>query len=147
MKRMKDYKSKLACFDIEEKEIQLNLRCERKFVAVVYAYQSDIPYNTELLENQSDTPYESIADQITIDLLTKYKDKIYKDEFRAFVRVRSERCIAGERINFSNVPAKNKETLINRCVQDKNVPVKGRLMSERPPVPVLLEPELFEASD
>lgn len=56
---MKDYKSKNACFEIEEKEYKMNLDCEQKFAIIVYAHQNDIPCSNELLENQPDRTYTS----------------------------------------------------------------------------------------
>ena len=75
----------------------------------------------------------------------RYKDKVLKDELRAFVRVKAELCISGECVNFVNVLSKNKESLIERCVKDKAEPIPIHLIPAHPQLPTLLEPQLFES--
>ena len=142
---MKVFKSRESCFIIEENEYKLNLVCERKFVAIHQAHSTNVPYTKELLDSVAHHEYESICDNLTVDILTKFKDKVLKDEFRAFLRVRADRSIVGDRLNFSNIPGKNKETLIDGCVKERNVPVKARLILERPLPPTLLEPSMIDA--
>ena len=62
-------------------------------------------------------------------MLNKSKNKVYKDEFRVFVRVFAERCIVVDMINFSNAISKNKELLTDGCVKDRNEPVKGQMIT------------------
>ena len=141
-KRMKEYLSKKSCFEIEEKEHSLNLQCERKFVAIIYAFQNDQPFTRDLVNSPliQQMEYDAVSKQLSAEALIKFKDKVYKDEFRAFVRVRTDRCISGDRINFNNVPNKNKETLIVRCVSDRDKPITQRLIPVCPVAPDLLEP-------
>ena len=144
-KRMKEYKSRVSCYTIEEREYQLNLLCEKKFVAIIHSHQNHIQYHKDLVNELNRIKYESVCNHLSVELLSAYKDKVLRDEFRAFVRVRAERYISGERINFTNVPNKNKEVLIERCVEDRAKPILTRLISARPQSPTLLEPGLFES--
>ena len=122
----------------------MNLQCKRKFVAIVYAFQNDLPFTPELMNNPivQQSEYEAVSKQLSVEALIKFKDKVYKDEFRAFVRVRTDRCISGDRVNFSNVPGKNKETLIERCVSDHDKSIAPRLVPVCPTPPDLLEPSM-----
>ena len=144
-KGMKEYKSTKACFELENKDYELNVQCEKKFVAIVYASNKNTPYDKDMATSVSATQYSSVCRDLSVEVLTEFKDKVYKDEFRAFVRVRANRCISGGRINFSNVPAKNKDTLIEKCIEDKDKPIGARLVPIAPPLPELLEPEMYES--
>ena len=103
----------------------------------------NVPYSKELVDGLVDTHYDSVVTYFTIDMLTKFKDTVYKDKLHAFVWVCVDCCIAGDRINFINVPSKNKDTLIEGCVNNCVEPVKGRLIAECLRPFVLLKPKLF----
>ena len=142
-KRMKEFRSKEKCFNIEDKEYEMNSQCECKFVAILHSVANGVPYNNDLVESLKDVAYDTVSNGLTVDVLSHHKEKVYKDEFRAFLRVRAARSICGDRINFSNVLSKNKEVLIDRCVECRLVPIKTRLIEQRPTPPVLLEPNLI----
>ena len=87
---MKEYKSRALCYTIENKEYEMNLHCEKKFIAIVNAYQNGLLYHKEMIDQCAGTKYESVCDCLSVDMLSKYKDKVLKDEFRAFVRVHAD---------------------------------------------------------
>ena len=145
---MKEYMSKKLWFEIEEKEHSLNLQCKRKFGAIIYAFQNNQPFSKELMNTPlvQQMEYKAVSKQLSVKALIKFKDKVYKDEFRVFVQVHSNQCISGDRINFSNVPNKNKETLIERCVSNRDKSISQHLIPVCPTAPELLEPSMSSNS-
>ena len=96
---MKEFRCRESCFKIESKEYELNLHCERRFICIIGAYMNTLLYSSELQDSLSGIKYDTICKQLTVDMLTQFKDMVYKDRFGAFVRVRSDRSVVGERIN------------------------------------------------
>ena len=68
-KSMKEFQSKEKCYNIEEKEYTMNLQCEQKFVAILHCVKNGVPYNTDLMERLVNVAYETVCDDLAVDVL------------------------------------------------------------------------------
>ena len=109
----------------------MNVTCEDKFVQLV------IKSHLELGSQDSDTvAFESIKNYLSEQLLKDNIGSVYKDELRAFLRVRSRRLVR-RRVCYVDIPG-TKPELIKRCCELKDTPYSARLYPDCPDLPILL---------
>ena len=83
--------------------------------------------------------FKTVQSHLSKQLLNDNISRVYKDELRAFVRVRSQRSICRGKVCYSNVP-NTKSELVERCIDLKDEDYSGRLYPDCPIFPSLLEP-------
>ena len=141
-KRMKEYKTKLRHYESEQDEKKLNECCEKKFVKYI---MKSIPalliqHQAQSENGDSCIAFDKIRHKLTMEILKQNAGDVLKNELRAFVRVRSKRCIRRGKVSFLDVPSK-KESLLDKCVSLKDHPFTYRIQPNAPVLPQLLEPD------
>ena len=132
-KRISEYQCKKKLFDAEQKNIKGNAICERKLVDVILKSRSDQNVHTDI---QHDVTYNSVHDDVTLQLLKSNVSTFKSVELKSFIRVRSARVVKKGRVAYMNVPV-NKDNLMKKCVELKDVP-PTECLYEAPVYPSLL---------
>ena len=69
---------------------KFNLVCEQKCVAIHHAHSTNVPFTKELVDTLTHHQYQSIGNDLTVDILTQFKDKVLRDKFRAFLQASAD---------------------------------------------------------
>ena len=131
-KRMKEYNVNKSHYKSEVEDVSLNESCEGKFVQMV------LKACPNLFPPSCDVDYESVQGHLTVQLIEDSITCVYKDDLRAFVRVRSHRSVRRGKVCYLNVPA-TKSDLVEQCIQLKDMAYLTCLYPDCPVLHQLLE--------